>query len=204
MRVPTIACTDLKDLTLNCPIPKGLVSAIAKNCPCLTKCDFTEKVNVDNDDIRQLSESCPDLRQILLQSAESITTGIEYLPALRQLEDLELYYHSAKSLDKTLLLKFVDLCPNLKQLTVSDWASLRDRLNRPRHFKDTPLEELFPAAAALPTYFEPKFTCNNRWTPDALDSYTVRIDRLREDMFQFRQLTERLGGTLVRRLFSKC
>ena len=202
MQIKTIACTNLKDLNFSCPIPRGLISTIARHCPHLTKCYFTEDDNLDDEDLRQLSLSCPNLQQIRLQHAKTITR-LEYFAAFQQLEILELFYLVGKFIDKPLLLKLVNSCPKLKQITVSDWNTLSRRPPGERDFEETAPEDLFAAAAELPSYFEPKISKGHMWTPDGLTEYAIRVDRLREDIAQFQQLTKRFGGSLVRSFFSK-
>jgi hypothetical protein len=180
MPISTIACVKLKELTLfDCPIPKGLMSTIAKHCMSLTECDIEERDNIDDEDIRQLSLSCPNLRRLYLRFAERITTGLEYLTVLHQLERLEVHYTPGKYMGKSVFLKFANSCPKLEKIGFS---------RSPNPFETAPLEDLFPAAAEIPLYFEPRIS---RLHP--LYEYDVRIDKLREDMFQFKRLTERLG-----------
>ena len=188
MPISTIACVKLKELTLyDCPIPKGLMSTIAKHCMSLTECDIHERDNIDDEDIRQLSLSCPNLRQVRLKFAERITTGLEYLTVLHQLERLELHYTAGKYMGKSVFLKFANSCPRLEKIVFS-----RSTL-QPSPFENVPLEDLFPAAAEVPLYFQPRIS---KLHP--LYAYEVRIDKIREDMFQFKRLTERLGNALVK------
>jgi hypothetical protein len=180
MLISTIACVKLKELTLcDCPIPKGLMSTIAKHCMSLTECDIEERDNIDDEDIRQLSLSCPNLRKLDLKFAERITTGLEYLTVLHQLERLDIHHAAGKYMGKSVFLKFANSCPKLEKIGFS---------RSPNPFETAPLEDLFPAAAEIPLYFEPRIS---RLHP--LYEYDVRIDKLREDMFQFKRLTERLG-----------
>jgi hypothetical protein len=105
-------------------------------------------------------------------------------------------------MDKPFLLKLVDSCPKLPQIRVSDWNSGR---RRPEDisFEVTAPEDLFAAAAELPSYFVPKISKGERWRSDGLVEYSVRLDMLREDMSQFQQLTKRFGMALVRACFGK-
>ena len=203
MRISTVACVNLRELTLRCQQPKRLLSKIAKQCANLTRCLLDDRYNIDDEDIRQLSQSCPDLRELHLQFAKRITIGLGYLAALPQLESLKLYYTMGKYLSKPVLLNFAKSCPKLEKLVVSDWET-SSRPLRPRPFEEAPLESLFPAAVELSSYFEPKISANLEYWPDGLDEYEVRIDRLREDMLQFQQLKGRLGRTLVRLFFCNC
>jgi len=200
MQVTTIACENLKDLSLCCPIPRGLVSTIARHCPRLTKCYFTEDETIDDEDLLQLSLSCPNLHDVRLRYARTIT-HLEYFAAFQQLEVLELFYHTSKFIDKPLLLKLVDSCPKLKRITVSDWDRSQIRRLWGTEFEDAEPKDLFAAAAELPSYFVPKISKGEMWTPDGLIEYAIRIDWLREDISQFRQLTMRFGGRLVRGAF---
>jgi hypothetical protein len=194
MPISIIACVKLKELTLyDCPIPKGLMSTIAKHCMSLTECDIHERDNIDDEDIRQLSLSCPNLRELHLKFAERVTTGLEYLTVLQQLERLEVNYTAGKYMGKSVFLKFANSCPKLEKIVFS-----RSPL-QPSPFETAPLEDLFPAAAELPLYFEPRIS---KLYP--LYGYEVRIDKLREDMFQFKQLTKRLGHPLVKSSCSAC
>ena len=122
MQITTIASTNLKHLELYCTIPIGLVSTIAKHCrrlTLLTICDFAEADNVDDEDLRQLSVSCPNLQKIRFQSAKHITS-LEYFAAFHHLEVLKLFYPAGKFIDKSLLLKLVESCPKLAQIIVTD------------------------------------------------------------------------------------
>jgi hypothetical protein len=199
MQITTIACTNLKDLTLSCPIPSGLLSTIARHCPHLTKC-YIEDDAIDDEDLRQLSLSCPNLQQIRLRNAKTIKR-LDYFATFQHLEVLELYYLAGKFIDKPLLLQLLDSCPKLKQITVSDWNISSIRRPGGREFEETAPKNLFAAATELPSYFEPKISKGQLWTPDGLIDYAVRIDRLREDISQFQQLTKRLGMRLVRDFF---
>jgi len=109
MRLTTIACGNLKNLVLQIPTPEGLVTKIAKSCPHLIKCDFSEKVNIDNDDLRQLSQSCLNLQQGRLHYAERVTC-LEYFTNLHNLEVLELFYLTGNFMTRELLLTFIDPC----------------------------------------------------------------------------------------------
>ena len=208
MRITTIAAKNLKTLTLQCPTPRGLISTIASNCPRLTKIQFSETNNVDNDDLYQLARSCPNLQQVRLPYAECITS-LQSLTNLHQLELLDVYYLTGRCFNVSLLLKFVDSCPKLNDITVSGWRP--PYIWAPsREFEETPPENLFPAAAELRSYFEPQFDIGI-WTDEEMDldgkglaAYKVRIDKLRDDATQFRQLPERLGEALVRLLVDKC
>jgi len=119
------------------------------------------------------------------------------------LEVLKLFYPAGRFIDKPLLLKLVDSCPKLAQITVTD--NLNTAIGRrkwEREFEETAPEDLFSAAAELPSYFEPKINNGESWgAPDGLIEYAVRIDRLRKDISQFQQLAKRLGGSLVRSSF---
>ena len=178
MQISTVACVNLRELTLDCPQPKGLVSTIAKRCAQLTRCFLNDKYNIGDEDIRQLSQSCPNLRELRLRYAECITTGLEYLAALHQLEVLELSYTMGKYLLKPVLLNFAKECPKLEKVVVSDWQTYTARSLGIRPFEETPLEGLFPAAVELPSYFEPNISINVPYHPDGLDEYEVRIDKL--------------------------
>jgi hypothetical protein len=192
--ISTIACVKLKELTLyDCPIPKGLMTTIAKHCMSLTKCDINERDNIDDEDIRQLSLSCPNLRQLRLKYAERVPTGLEYLTILQQLETLEVHYTTGKYMEKSVFLKFANSCPKLEKIVFC-----RSPL-QPSPFETAPLEDLFPAVAEIPLYFEAEMSKLH-----SLDAYEVRIDKLREDVFQFKQLTERLGHPLVKSSCSEC
>jgi hypothetical protein len=202
-RISTVACVNLRVLTLCCQQPKRLLSTIAKQCAKLTRCYLEDRYNIDDEDICQLSKSCPDLRELHLHFAERITTGLGYLAELPQLESLELCYTMGKYLSKPVLLNFAKSCPKLEILVVSDWKPSFRSL-RPRPFEAAPLESLFPAAVELPSYFEPKISMNLEYFPDRLDEYNVRIDKLREDVLQLQQLKGRLGRTLVTSFFCNC
>lgn len=199
MQVTTVACTKLTDLYISRPIPRGLVSTIAKHCPYLTHIHCSEEEMIDHEDLRQLSRSCPKLQHIRLRQAKNIT-NLQYLAALSELEVLDLFYLPGKFIDKVLLLNLVHACPKLQQIKVSDWT-------RPpaiaREFEDAPAEELFAAAAELPSYFVPKINKGEQWSSDGLVEYAVRLDMLREDMSQFQQLTKRFGMALVRAFLGK-
>jgi len=204
IRISSIACVNLRELSLDCMIPRGLISKIAKHCVHLTKCDTIERENVDGEDIRQLSLSCPNLREIRLLYSKDIATGLEHLPALHQLTSLKLHYTAGRGMGESVLPKFASSCPKLEKIIFSDWNHSRQRKWRPRPFEETSCEDLFPAAAEFPLYFEPKISKNVKYHPDGLDEYAVRLDKFREDTFQFKQLTERLGRTFVRFLFCMC
>jgi hypothetical protein len=199
MQVTTIGCKNLKDISLSRAIPRGLVSTIARHCPHLTHCHFDEADTIDDEDLRQLSLSCPNLRHVRLQQAKSIT-NLQYFTTFPQLEVLELFYLTGKFIDKRLLLNLVDSCPKLQQIKVSDWISGRRRVET-IGFEITAPEDLFAAAAELPSYFVPKINKDQQWIPDGLQEYAVRIDRLREDVSQYKQLTKRFGMALVRSFF---
>jgi hypothetical protein len=175
MRLTTIACGNLKNLVLRIPTPQGLISKIANSCPHLIECDFSENVNIDNDDLRQLSQSCPNLQQVRLQYAERITR-LEYFTDLHNLEVLQLFYLMGKFMTKELLLMFVASCQKLKRITVSSWIGPSHWSQWSREFEVTTFEELFAAAVELPSYFE---LMARRYLP--FDVFQVRIDRLRED-----------------------
>lgn len=174
MRLTTIACGNLKNLVLQIPTPYGLISKIANSCPHLIECHFSETVNIDNDDLRQLSRSCPNLQQVRLRYAERITR-LEYFTDFHNLEVLELFYLTGKLMTKELLLMYVKSCQKLKQITVSNWIVPSHWSQWSREFEVTTLEELFAAAAELPSYFELRA---RRYL--AFDAVNVRIDRLRE------------------------
>jgi F-box-like len=197
-QITTIACEKLKDLHLSSPVPKGLISTIARHCPQLTRFSFSED-DINDEDLRQLSLSCPNIEQIRLHQAKTITS-LEYFATFQRLEILELYYPTAKFIDKPLLLKLVDSCPKLQQIRVSDWNSSRRRVED-IFFEITAPEDLFAAAAELPSYFVPKISKGQEWTPDGLVEYAVRIDMLREDISQYQQLTKRFGMALVSNFF---
>jgi hypothetical protein len=195
MPISTIACVKLKELTLfDCPIPKGLMSTIAKHCMYLTECNINEQDNIDDEDIRQLSLSCPNLRKLDLKFAERITTGLEYLTVLHQLERLDIHHAAGKYMGKSVFLKFANSCPKLEKIVFSI------SVLHPSPFETAALEDLFPAAAEIPLYFEP-WMSNFR---PVCAAYELRIDKLREDMFQFKRLTERLGHPLVKSSCSAC
>jgi hypothetical protein len=198
IRISSIACVNLRELSLDCMIPRDLISKIAKHCMHLTKCDTIERDNVDGDDIRQLSLSCPNLRELRLLYSRFIASGLEHLAALHQLTSLKLHYTAGRGMEESVLPKFASSCPKLEKIIFSDWNASRQRKWRPRPFEETACEDLFPAAAKFPLYFEPKISKNVKYHPDGLDEYVVRLDKFREDMFQFKQLTERLGRTFVR------
>ena len=168
MRLATIACGNLKNLVLDIPTPQGLISKIANNCPHLIECEFSEKVNIDNDDLRQLSRSCPNLQHVRLHYAERITR-LEYFTDLHNLVFLELFYLTGKLMTKELLLMLVESCQKLKQIVVSDWTGPRHWPLWSRQFEVTRLEELFAAAAEFPSYFELMAT---RYLP--FDAFSVR------------------------------
>ena len=122
MQVTTIACKNLKHLSLGFAMSTGVVSTIARQCPRLTKCYFWDDEIIDDEDLCQRSLSCPNLQQIRLQCTKYIM-HLEYLTTVQHLEDLPLFFLTDKFIDKPLLLKFVESCPKLKQITVSDWKT---------------------------------------------------------------------------------
>jgi hypothetical protein len=201
MRITSLACKNLKELHLVCPIPERLISTIATHCSHLTKFYSDEIYNVDDDDLLQLSLSCPSLREICIRNAQSITRGIEYFTALHKLELLELHYTTGQYFDTPVLLRFATSCPRLNQILLSDWDTTWDRSITPRPFEETAVEILFPAAAQTPSYFVPRITRNVDFHPHGLEEYAVRIDKVRKDAFEFQQLAERLGMNMVTLLF---
>lgn len=185
MSITTIACKNLKDIYLSFSMPHGLVSTIARHCPHLTKCFVLDPNTIDDEDLHQLSLSCPNLRQIYLRSAENIT-HLDYFTTFHQLEILQLYYSTGKFINKPLLLNLVDSCPKLNQFSVSDWRSHGLHVGK-TYFEAATPKDLFAAAGELPAYFEPK----SRTGRDSLPvEYAIRIDRLREDISQFKELTK--------------
>ena len=175
--ITTIACKNLKDITLSFPIPRGLVSTIARHCPHLTKCSISANA-IDDEDLHQLSLSCPNLQQIRFRCAENITR-LEYFATFHQLEILQLYYSAGKYISQSLLLNLVDSCLKLNQFSLSDWRSRGLHVGK-TYFEAAAPKDLFGAAAELLSYFEPKIRASE---------YIVRIDRLREDISQFKGLT---------------
>ena len=172
MRISTVLCVKLRELTLGCPLPKGLLSAIAKLC---SRYSLSDEYNIEDEDIRQVSQSCLNLRELCLHSAECTTTGLEYLTVLPQLEYLELYYTMGEYLSK---LNFAKSCPKLEKIIVSDWETGTSRSLRERPFEEASLEDLFPAPVELPSYFETKISRNVQYHPDGLDGYyEVQIDK---------------------------
>ena len=178
MQITTVACKNLKDITLSIPIPRGLVSTIARHCPHLTKCCFSDNT-VDDEDLYQLSLSCPSLQQIRFPCAENITR-LDYFAAFHQLEILRLYYSAGKFINKPLLLNLAGSCLKLNRFSVGDWRSHGLHVQK-TYFEAAAPEDLFAAAAELPTYFEWKIRTSE---------YAVRIDRLRRDISQLKELTE--------------
>src|SRR5271169_5084005 len=85
MQIRTILCKNLKDLFLQSPIPEGMVSMIGQHCKNLTGCFFDERINITDDNICQLSQSCPNLREIRLRQAKRIST-LHCFTTLHQLE----------------------------------------------------------------------------------------------------------------------
>ena len=185
MPITTIACKNLKDINLSFSIPRGLVSTIAKHCPHLTKCSVLDPNIVDDEDLHQLSLSCPNLQQICLRSAENITR-LDYFTTFYQLEILQLYYSTGKFINKPLLLDLVHSCPKLNQFSVSDWRSRGLHVGK-TYFEAAAPKDLFAAAGELPSYFEPKSRTARGSVPV---EYAIRIDRLRTDISLFKELTK--------------
>jgi hypothetical protein len=201
MQITSLACKNLTELHLVCPIPEGTISTIARHCSHLTKFYIDDISNMQDDDLLQLSLSCPSLRKISIRYAQQITNGVEHLTALHELELLELNYTTGQYLDTPVLLKFATSCPRLNQILLSDWDISWDQLHRPRPFEDTAVEILFPAAAQTPSYFEPRNTRKLSFCPERLREYAVRIDKIRKDAFQFQHLADRLRMNMVTLLF---
>jgi len=123
MQITSLAGKYLKELYIECPIPKGLISTTARNCSHLTKFYTDEISTVHNDDLLGLSQSCPSLRGICIRDAPNITE-IGHFTALHKLETLELHYTTGKYLDIGVLLKFATSCPRLNQILLSDWDTM--------------------------------------------------------------------------------
>ena len=188
-QITTVACANLKTLSLSCPIPRGLISTIATHCQQLTKV-FVSVDNIEDEDLHQLSLSCPNLREIYLRKTK-LVTRLDYFSAFQHLEVLEVYYLAAKFIDRPLVVKLVNSCPKLNQIKVSDnQTPLARRTRGQTEFEETPLEELFPTFAEPRSYFEPKISKGHESHRDGLIEYAIRIDRLREDLSQPQHLTK--------------
>ena len=202
MQIKSLACQNLRELHLVGPIPNGLVSTTARHCSHLIKFYTHETSNFHNEDLLQLSVSCPTLREIGIQDPIDSATGVEYFTAFHKLERLELHYTAGKYLDIMVLLKFATSCPRLNQIHLSDWDTTWSRSQSPKPFAETAVEILFPVAAHTPSYFVPRISRNMCFRSDGfdgyeyhlrLDEYALRIDKVRKDAFEFQQLAERLG-----------
>jgi len=55
MQVTTIACKNLKHLSLGFAMSTGVISTIARQCPRLTKCYFWDDEIIDDEDLCQRS-----------------------------------------------------------------------------------------------------------------------------------------------------
>ena len=113
IRISSIACINLRELSLDFMIPRDLISKSAKHCVHLTKCDTIERDNVDSDDIRQLSLSCPNLRELRLLYSRFIATGLEHLTALHQLTSLELHYTAGRGMEESVSITQVRLASRI-------------------------------------------------------------------------------------------
>ena len=94
LSISSVACRNLKTVTLGSCLPKGLLSTLGRHCANLTKCTY-ESSNVDDEDLRQLSR-CQNLCSLSLHYATEITTGLTYLTNLPRLNTLDLHYSDGK------------------------------------------------------------------------------------------------------------
>jgi len=97
-------------------------------------------------------------------NTSSTCTRLEYFTTFQHLEVLKLFI---LPVDKPFLLKLLDSCPKLKQITVSDWNTLGRRW----YLEEVASENLFAAAAKLPSSFEPKISKGENCTQDGLIAY---------------------------------
>ena len=195
LSISSVVCRNLMTVFLSPCLPKGLLSTLGRDCANLKKCNYGSS-NVDDEDLRQLSR-CQNLCSLSLKYAADITTGLTYLTKLPRLNSLDLHYSTGKYIDKQLLLDFARSCPDLKSIVISDWDTSSRRALEWRPFERTDVADLFAAGAELRSYIEPHYSKGSSYTPDGLDKYVIRIDKLREDIFQLKRLTKRLGATLV-------
>lgn len=203
LQISTISCHHLEQLRLDCLVPDGFLSTIAKDCPSLTTCTLDDRFDPDGDeiphhsmsdqDLLQLSLSCRNLRVVRLPYAKGIKAAFEYFSNLPMLETLELHYITGLYLQKQTLLKFARQCPKLDNIVFGDWTpplgweQWRERLFS---FEIRPFEDLFPAIAeSLPEYLEKKFSGTRT---KRVESYVVRIDNLREDMLKGKLVAEQM------------
>ncbi len=196
LSISSVACSNLRSVMLGPCLPKGLLATLGRHCVKLTKCIY-ESSNVDDEDLRQLSR-CQNLCSLSLKYSTEITSGLTYLTSLPCLNALDLHYSTGKYIDKQLLLDFAHSCPDLKSISISDWNTSIRRASEWRPFESTDVAELFATGVELCSYIEPRYSEGSSYTPDGLNEYAIRIDKLREDIFQLEQLAHRLGATLVR------
>ena len=202
LQISTVCCHHLEQLHLDCLVPDGFLSTIAKDCPSLTTCTIDDRFgsedeiphqSINDQDLRQLSLSCRNLRLIRLPNVKGVTAAFEYLPNLTMLETLELHYALGLYMQNQTLLKFAQQCPKLDNIVFGDrdpnlgWSQWRQRLFS---FEIRPVKDLFPAIAEpFSAYLEPKLSGT---TIKRLDSYVVRLDNLREDMLKGKVVAEQM------------
>ena len=124
------------------------------------KCYVWDNTIIDDEDLRQPSMSCPNLQEIRLRLVRVSNT---LPPFITWRSSNCLPYWSIKPF----LLKLLDSCPKLKQITVSDWNTLGRRW----YLEEVASENLFAAAAKLPSSFEPKISKGENCTQDGLIAY---------------------------------